>query len=254
MDVPPWVILHVPHDSTVIPDEVRHQFVAGDAELAAELVRMTDHHTLDLLALAVPAGQIVRAPVSRLVVDVERFEDDSAEPMSACGMGVVYERMSDGRPLRRPISAPERQALIDAWYRPHHERLAAAVQRAIDLHGEAILVDLHSFPSRPLPYEADQRADRPGICIGTDVFHTPASLEAAFVAAFRAGGFDVRLNAPFAGALVPVSHYRIDRHVSAVMIEVNRALYAQESSGEKNLGFDELAAAIRRCIGDALGA
>ena len=44
-DPPPWAILHVPHASTTIPPEIRSQFVLSDAELEAEIGRMTDHAT-----------------------------------------------------------------------------------------------------------------------------------------------------------------------------------------------------------------
>jgi hypothetical protein len=39
-------------------------------------------------------------PVSRLVVDPERFVDDATEPMAACGMGVIYTQTSQRMPLR----------------------------------------------------------------------------------------------------------------------------------------------------------
>ena len=47
---PPWVILHVPHDSNVIPADVRSQFLLADAELQCELDRMTDHQTLAIFS------------------------------------------------------------------------------------------------------------------------------------------------------------------------------------------------------------
>ena len=71
----------------VVPEDVRHQFALSEPGLADELVKMTDHLTLDLFTSGVPESQIVRAPVSRLVVDVERFEDDELEPAK---MSVSY--------------------------------------------------------------------------------------------------------------------------------------------------------------------
>ena len=246
--LPAYVVVHVPHDSAVIPATVREQFVLSDGELAGELARMTDHQTLALFAQGVPAQQIVRAEVSRLVVDVERFLVN--EPMESRGMGAIYTLASDGtgRSLRRPITEGERQALIDAWYRPHHARLAEATQRMLDRHGRALVIDAHSFSPIPLPHESDQGTDRPDICIGTDEFHTPVALGMGFEAAFTAGGFSVRMNEPFSGALVPNKYYGIDRRVSAVMVEVNRNLYWNASSGTRNATFDEIAARIRDCL------
>jgi len=250
--IPAFVIFHVPHDSTVIPASVRQQFLLGDAALATEIVRMTDHQTLKLFARDVPSNQIVYAEVSRIVVDCERFLNDFLEPMSALGMGAVYQRTSDGLNLRRPITPIERQALIDTWYHPHHKRLESMTQQFLDQYDRALLIDAHSFPSRPLLYELDQSADRPEICIGTDEFHTPKLLAAAFVDAFSAAGFDVRLDVPFAGALVPLRHYRTDRRVSAIMVEVNRGTHLDESSGESNAEFTKVANKIRRCICEAI--
>lgn len=243
--IPKWVIFHVPHDSTQIPDEVRHQFVLDDAALAEELIKMTDHLTQELFTDQIPQAQVIRAPVSRLVVDVERFTDDQSEPMSGRGMGVVYMQNADRGPLRGPISSAVRRSLIDKYYRPHHESLTRATQHILGTFGRVLLVDAHSFASRALPYELDQGADRPEICIGTDSFHTPKALEAALVRAFTENHFTVKVNSPFAGALVPMSFYGKDRNVSAAMIEVRRDLYLDESSGKRNAGFSRIAHRLR---------
>jgi hypothetical protein len=51
---PPWVIFHVPHDSTLVPSEVRRQITLTDGELDEELIKMTDHLTLLLFASGAP--------------------------------------------------------------------------------------------------------------------------------------------------------------------------------------------------------
>ena len=113
LTLPPWVVLHIPHNSTLIPTNVRDQFTLSDAELNDEIKKMTDQHTQDLFGQGVNSSQVVVAPVSRLVVDVERFEDDALEPMSGVGMGVVYTRTHDAKTLRRPISQEERGELLN---------------------------------------------------------------------------------------------------------------------------------------------
>ena len=80
-------VIHVPHASTHIPKDIRGDILLDDRALEAELLHMTDRYT-DEMAQAIadaparPAVEVVRAPVSRLVCDVERFRDDAAEPMS----------------------------------------------------------------------------------------------------------------------------------------------------------------------------
>jgi N-formylglutamate amidohydrolase len=250
---PEWLVLHVPHDARVIPPSARGQFVVSDAELNAELVRMTDHRTHDLfLAAPSSAANVVRADVSRLVVDVERFEDDHDEPMVARGMGVIYQLDSRQRPLRRALSESERNELLASHYRPHHHRLTEIVDRILSRHGRCVVLDCHSFPSVPLPYELVQAVDRPQICIGTDPHHTPPGLRDAFVHAFRAEGLTTAIDTPFSGGLVPASHHRSDLRVRAIMVEVNRSLYLEEETGEPLVSFEGTARRIRACCRRAL--
>ena len=252
---PDWVVLHVPHDSVEVLAAVRSQFLLDDAALAEELRRMTDHQTLALFACPTSSAAVVRAPVSRLVVDVERFENDKHEPMFGRGMGAIYAVTSGLTPLRRPLHAIERDALMQAYYHPHHARLEAAVSAAIEAQGSCLVIDCHSFPSVALPYEdADVTAVRPDICIGSDDFHTPAELANAFVAAFQREGWRVSLNEPFAGALVPGSRYRQDRRVNAVMVEVNRRLYLSETDATPLPTFADVAQRVRHCCMAAIAA
>ena len=253
--LPDDVVLHVPHDSVTIPADVREQFVLDDDALLAELMSMTDHHTLALFAGERPRGRVVRAPVSRLVVDVERFADDDQEAMARCGMGAVYARCADGRPLRRALAAAERDALLRRFYRPHHEALEATVSDALARHGRCLVIDCHSFPHQALPYEgAAPGAFRPDICVGTDAFHTDDALRAAFVSGFDAMGWSVRVDDPFAGALVPAGRFRRDRRVAAVMVEINRRLYLREGTPARAGDFDDVAARVQRACAAAVQA
>lgn len=246
------VVLHVPHSSRFIPERERSSLALDEAELDRELLAVTDAFTDELFPL--PGGGSVRAvyPVSRLVCDPERFIDDDAEPMSRKGMGVVYTRTSDGKQLRVPLEAVERRRCIAAWYQPHHEALEHAVDGFLEKRGRVLVVDCHSFPSLPLPFENDQRPDRPQICIGTDPFHTTPGVAAAALAAARAEGWSVEENRPFAGSLVPARFFRKDRRVLAVMIEVRRDLYLSEADGRKTSGFtgtrDSLGRMLERIV------
>jgi N-formylglutamate amidohydrolase len=251
-DVPPWVVFHVPHDSTHIPADVRHQFSLDDAQLEHELLEMTDHKTLELFASGVALGQVIRAPVSRLVLDVERFEHDQFEPMALRGMGAVYTKTHDGQTLRHPLTDSQRQKLLEDWYRPHHAALTVATQTALHASGLAVIIDCHSFPAMPLPYEVDQTARRAQICIGTDAFHTPATLAQFLSDALAIAGYEVGLDSPFSGSMVPTAYFKKDRRVISVMLEVRRDLYLLEQSGSPNTEFERISAEIRQCLLQAL--
>ena len=235
------VVVHIPHSSTFVPADVSAAFVLDDKALAVELIRMTDAHTDRLFGdLAGQGATQVVHRVSRMVVDPERFEDDAAEPMAARGMGVVYETTSHGERLRDPPTPEERTRLLDRFYRPHHAALAAAVDGALVRTGRCLLIDGHSFPSVPLPYEPDQAPERPDICLGTDAFHTPRELLDAATAEVGRLGWTIAVDRPFAGTIVPMTHYRRDARVASLMIEVNRRLYMDETSGVPTPALDDV--------------
>jgi len=47
-------------------------------------------------------------------------------------------------------------------------------------NNKVLIIDCHSFPKSPLPYELNQEKSRPEICIGTDNFHTSKKLKNSF--------------------------------------------------------------------------
>ena len=221
--------------------------------LRAKIRLMTDHLTDELFAVSHDVAASVKFPMSRLVVDPERFESDEQESMAARGMGVVYAQTSDRRHLRRPLMPAERERLLEQWYRPHHATLRGAVSAVLDARGTCLIIDAHSFPSVPLPVtEVHQDADRPDICIGTNDFHTPTELSVTVVRLCRNAGWTIAVNKPFAGALVPMPYFRADSRVRAVMIEVNRRLYLNEASATRGPHFDSCRSKLRSVMHDLI--
>ncbi len=251
----PRLIVHVPHASTEIDESVRAGIQLDEAELAAELAVMTDWYT-DRLALdacargAAPVVVFVNR-LSRLVIDPERL-CDGAEPMAEMGMGAVYTRTASGARLR----APDRQrdaALMKRFFEPYATAVADLVDEALTNRGTATIVDLHSYRPLPLRYEPDPTAPRPGVCIGTDDFHTPQALIDHTRAVFAGitGGFD--LNTPFTGTYVPLRHYRVDARVRSVMIEIRRDLYLDEPTHDLHTGYGILVARLAQLLGKLAG-
>jgi len=227
----------------VIPEAVRRSLVLDDAGIHREVLAMTDAHT-DRLFPAAAGDIVVRFPVSRLVLDPERFE--TGDPMEARGMGLIYTATHSGDTLRLAPTPEERAHLVATYYSPHHQRLAEEVAAQLERHGRACIVDCHSFPSRPLPYETDLL--RPDLCIGTDDFHTPARLVAALRAAATKLGLSTAIDCPYAGSLVPRQYYRRRPEVVSVMLEVNRGLYMDEETGEPSQNFATMQERVRALL------
>ncbi len=232
------VVLHIPHARIKIPSDIRKTLILSDADLKKELILKTDAYTDEIFNIA--KVQRIIFPVSRLVLDPERFIDDSKEIMAAKGMGVIYTRTSHGHILRYPPNNEDRAALINKYYKPHHEEFFTHVAGCLENFRHCLIIDCHSFPSKALPYELDQSEDRPDICIGTDSFHTPQSLTEKVCNGFENSGYSVKINKPFAGTIVPMAYYRKKSSVKSIMIEINRKLYLDEDTGMKNYQFDSL--------------
>jgi N-formylglutamate amidohydrolase len=234
------IVLHVPHASRKIPSDIRCSIKLSDSELEIELNKMTDSYTDILFIPDSTNAQTVVFPISRLVMDPERFLDDNQEIMAKHGMGVIYTRTADGRKLRDQPTVRERERLINRYYRPHHKKLEDCVFDCFQKFGRCIIIDCHSFPSIPLPYELDQSDNRPDICIGVDDFHSPNWLVNRIRNEFEKFGYSTAINKPFSGTIVPMRYYRKNKAVLSVMIEVNRRLYMDESSGEKISAFNTI--------------
>ena len=233
----PPVLLHIPHSSTLIPERYLADYAVDAEALRRENVRLADMHTDALYVL--PGAARAVFPVSRFLVDAERFEDDALEPMAARGMGALYTVGTDLSPLRPDIAPPRREELLEQYYRPHHRFLNAWADGMAG--AECLLIDCHSFPSRALPYELEKtQAERPEICIGTDPFHTPARLSEAAVRGFRARGYWTETDTPFSGTLTPSDHYRKNRSLCSIMIEVRKDLYMDEETGRKKEQFRQI--------------
>jgi len=244
----PIAILHVPHSSTIIPQEERANIILNEEVLAHQILKMTDWYTDELFFQKDDRFEMIRYPVSRFVLDPERFEDDESELMAKLGMGVIYTQTSEGKKLRDQVSPETRERMLNQYYRPHHRCLTRVVSSILSKHGKALVLDCHSFPSAPQPYETDQRKERPDICIGTDSFHTPRRLTELLRDKFIAQGFTVKINRPFGGALVPMKYYRQEKAVSAIMIEVNRNLYMDERTGDRLFDFEKIKQAISSIV------
>jgi len=199
------MILHIPHSSDIIPKNFRDQIVLSDDDLTAELFLMTDAFTDELFAD--PKAITVRFPMSRLVVDVERFSDDTKEPMSKVGMGIIYTRTAYGMNLKRKLQPQETRSLFEC-YKKHHKMLSKAVRVELEKYGKALIVDCHSFPNKPLPCDKDQSTPRPEFCIGTDSFHTPQELIQIADLGFKKMGYSVGIDQPYEGTLTPMEFYR----------------------------------------------
>jgi len=243
------LIVHVPHASVDIPAAYRADFLLPDNELEYQAKWSADLYCDELFDIK--ESRRIFARQNRLVCDVERFRDDRLESCAALGNGLYYINTLLGVSLR-PDDPVIRNKILSEVYDPHHKRLTAAVDEALENNDACLIIDGHSFMEDMAIYDRQfkemklswrvvngvRKADGlPDFCIGTDSFHTPDFLRDGAHEFLRGLGYSTETDRPFAGAIVPMKHYQKDRRVFSLMIEVNRRLYLQNGTFEKSDGF-----------------
>ncbi|GBU18552.1 MULTISPECIES: N-formylglutamate amidohydrolase [Methylobacterium] len=234
-------VFNTGHSGAVYPPA----FLAASRLDGHALRRSEDAHVERLFASVVGLGApLMRANFPRAYLDVNRepFELDprmfdgrlpafanTRSMRVAGGLGTVPRVVADGQEIyARRLPVEEAVSRIEGLYKPYHRVLRGLVQRTARQFGQAVLIDCHSMPSASLGREQEPKAD---IVLG-DRFGTscdPALVE-RFEGELQAHGLRVVRNRPYAGGFI-TEHYgepNVGRH--ALQIEINRALYMNESS------------------------
>ena len=222
-------------------------------------IRTSEDAFVDQLLAAVPrlGAPLLSAIAPRAYIDLNRAPDEldpalvegvrapAHNPRVASGLGVIPRVVAGGKAIYRgKITRAEAEARLANWWHPYHARLSSLVDQTRAEFGEAILVDFHSMPHEAIDSIAGPGVRRPDIVVG-DRFGAAADSEVVdrIEAAFEGAGLRVLRNAPFAGAYIAQTYGRPARGQHAVQIEVDRALYMNESEIRPNgnfLGFRRL--------------
>lgn len=217
------VAVSIPHAGLILP--------AGTAPLLADPSRSV-RRIADLAVnrLAGPLRDLGAAALasrmSRLWCDVERWPD-GREEMNRVGMGVVYDVDADLNPLRLgSLPDGERERRFDLLYRPYHARLADMCRWRCERLGRCLLIDLHSYATRPLPYELHADEPRPQVCLGHNGDRAGHAAADLFAARLADAGLTVGVNTTFHGAIRPetLSERRYPT-LAPLMVEIRRDVY-----------------------------
>ena len=112
------LLVHVPHASTHIPENLRNDFIIGNDFIDKESKISADLYTDQLARQAWPFATIIEAKISRIVLDVERYEDDSEETRRSLAVELSIPTAMMEKNCGK-VSQKKRQALIEQYYAPH---------------------------------------------------------------------------------------------------------------------------------------
>ena len=222
------MILHIPHSS------VDTNFITVENE-QVNINLLTDLYTDELFDFNTAVKVIF--PYNRMVVDVERFKNDAMEKY---GKGYIYKTDYFNNLIKREI------VNFELIYDNYHRIFNNTINEYLSLFPIAFIVDCHSFPNIPFPWENDV-SERPDICIGTTDSHTPLEIIDPLVKYFNSYNLTVNINNPYNGTIIPSDFINRADEVHSIMIEVNRKLYL-DNKYHKNSLFND----IKKMINGAL--
>lgn len=258
------LVLDSPHSGTAYPADFGHA-----CDLAV-LRQAEDTHVEKLYDFAPALGVAwIEALFPRSYIDVNRnttefdvtlIEEPWADPVETTpaalgkvrlGKGLIWRMTDDGVPIySRKLAAAEVRERIDRCWRPYHEAVAREIAAAHARHGYSIHLNCHSMPAVASAYATDF----PGLVhadfvIGDrDGSTASPALSRLLCGLLSDLGYEVSYNHPYKGVEL-VRRYgdpAHDRH--SIQVEINRKLYMDEASLERNAGFDRLHGHLRQVI------
>jgi N-formylglutamate amidohydrolase len=254
------VLLSVPHSGRDYDSAVLNNAAQGRRSLETLEDPLVDR--LAWRAIASGIGAVIQT-VPRAVIDCNRDEEEvdpaavagispaPVGPRARHGLGLVPSRTDrHGALWRRPIDCAELKLRVDRVHRPYHRALTEGLDLLLAVHGEALLLDCHSMPSRPGKQAEIVIGDRHGTSSATWI-----SAEAARIV--RVAGFTAALNDPYAGGAIVARHGRPEEGIHALQLEIDRSLYLDRDGHTAGPGFDRIASlleSLAQMLGGALGA
>jgi N-formylglutamate amidohydrolase len=248
-------VFNSPHSGRQYPAE----FLKSSRLDQIGIRRSEDHYVDELFADATMLGApflVANFPRAYLDVNREPYEldprmFDGALPSYANigslrvagGLGTVPRIVAENMEIyARRLSVDEALSRIETIYKPYHACLRRLIARTHARFGLAILIDCHSMPGTIRLAGSDVRPD---FIIG-DRYGTSASAELSRAALhfLEDMGFNAVRNKPYAGGFITEHYGRPVRGLHALQIEVNRALYVDETTLQRRPDFDLIAGAL----------
>lgn len=220
------LVVSMPHVGTHVPE-----VLAARMTPAALRLPDTDWHLEALYDFLDDLGaNVLVATHSRYVVDLNRPPDDANLYPGQDTTGLVPLDTFARAPVYRPDAAPdaaEVAAGVERYWRPYHDRLAAALARLRAEHGYALLWDAHSIASEVPRFFAGQLPD---FNLGTagGAACTQAVQAAVVAVAERSPGYSTAVNGRFKGGYITRTYGRPAERIHAVQLELSQRTYMDE--------------------------
>jgi N-formylglutamate amidohydrolase len=257
------LVLDSPHSGTEYPEDFR-------PGVALEKLRIAEDSYVDELYSHGPAAgaTLIAARFPRSYIDPNRSLLDIDASLLAgpwpgpavatrkteLGVGLIWRLLDSGQPIyARKLSVEEVKQRIVRYHQPYQRAVKDALDAAHEHFGAVWHLNLHSMPavSGKISEEGPGKPRADFVLGDRDGTTCAPEFTQAVSDALRGLGYSVKVNDPYKGVELVRKHGRPAERRHSLQIEVNRRLYMNEATLEKNAGFAALQADLARLI-DAL--
>ena len=265
-DNPLPLIFDSPHSGTIYPDNFSYTCTFKDLEKSED--KYVDELFSEAPKLSAP---LLRALFPRTYIDVNRAVDD-IDPLlyddidwpyddiipapsnrSYAGIGLIRRLIRPNVDVyTRTLSPEEIKSRTDTFYTPYHSALEKLIIQAHQNYGQVWHINCHSMPGsarqssslgrvnpqKPLDFVLGDR----------DGTTCPPDFTRAIKSHLQSKSYNVAINNPYKGVELVNRYSSPAEGRYSLQIEINRALYMDEETCEKNKNFDKLKADITDLI------
>ena len=169
------------------------------------------------------------------------------------GHGIIWRLCPpDYSIYKHPLSVFEVQARIENYWQPYHQALDRCINEVHRKFGFVWHINCHSMPSPNSSSNLKTSGRRfPDFVLG-DRDGTTCSWEFLNLVSstLEEFGYRVLINDPYKGVEIIRKHGRPDKGRNSLQIEINRGLYMNEMTLERNSYYDTLKSHLSQLIGD----
>ncbi len=252
-----------PHSGESIPKETPWLHNVDKMVLLTDVDRYVDElYKPTCTHLNIP---MVAMDTHRYVVDLNRLpEDVSSETVEGIPLSskkkfvseLHWKKTTQGYELfNQPIPLSVHKKLLELYYFPFHEKVQK-MEAALYKKGTCpprYHFDVHSMPSVATATHKDAGKKRPDVVI-SDCEGKSCSTEFKDITLkeFQDAGFQVSYNWPYLGGRMTEQYGKPAEDKHSIQIELNRALYMDEKTREKNQNFQNLQEQLEKVLRNIL--
>jgi len=246
------IVLSSPHAGDVFPQEFLDNVALSEKELRSS----EDCYVTELVKKASDTGiPLVSMNISRTFVDVNRDKIEIDDTMfynapvrhdinsrrCRVGLGVLHRVVYPSKNIYNGLlNYNEAQERIKKVYDVYHRKLTKLVEQCVRKFGYCYIIDCHSMPSMICNVMNESRQLDFCICNLFDE-SCPAEVSALVKTKLEKCGYRVECNRPYSGAYIAFNYCQPRRRIYTLQLEVNRKLYMNEKTYQKNAHFQDVA-------------